>query len=235
MRMRVIAIATPILATAVYWHAVTPAAAIWCARYNSGANNCGFYNQQQCLETVRGIGGYCTNEGGDDEARKARQSERKAESKPKPKPKPEPEAKEKPKPAVAAPPPAAQPAAPPPAAQQGPATFQSAQALILAGNYDAGIAAMKSLGYDDHPDIANMIGYAYNKLGRRDEARRWYTRALAADPNHLGALSSSGALYLVQGDVAKARAELARIQTVCGGTACREYQALAALIAAGGR
>ena len=239
IRTRIMLIATPLLAATVLY-SVTPSVAIWCARYNSGSSNCGFSSQQQCLETVRGVGGFCSNEGGDSEERKARQSERrKAEPKPKPKPKSksEPE-KEKPRPAVVAPPvaPAPQPApavqAP---AQQGPPTFQSAQSLILAGNYEAGIAAMKSLGYDDHPDIANMIGYANNKLGRFDEARRWYARALAADPNHLGALSSSGALYLARGNVEKARAELARIQSVCGGTTCREYQALAAPIAARGR
>ena len=33
----------------------------WCARYNNGDNgqNCGFINFAQCMETVRGIGGFC--------------------------------------------------------------------------------------------------------------------------------------------------------------------------------
>ncbi len=34
----------------------------WCAQYNGGgggATNCGFTTFQQCLDTVRGIGGFC--------------------------------------------------------------------------------------------------------------------------------------------------------------------------------
>ncbi len=33
----------------------------WCAMYNMGdqAVNCGFTTFQQCLDTVRGIGGFC--------------------------------------------------------------------------------------------------------------------------------------------------------------------------------
>jgi hypothetical protein len=34
-------------------------AAQWCAQYNDGGSNCGFYTRQQCLQTVRGIGGSC--------------------------------------------------------------------------------------------------------------------------------------------------------------------------------
>ena len=44
---------------------------------------------------------------------------------------------------------------------------------------------MLALGYDDHPDVAVSIGFAGDKLGRLDDARRWYEKALAADPNHL--------------------------------------------------
>jgi hypothetical protein len=33
----------------------------WCAQYTSrgGSTNCGFTSYQQCMATVRGIGGYC--------------------------------------------------------------------------------------------------------------------------------------------------------------------------------
>ncbi len=44
---------------------------------------------------------------------------------------------------------------------------------------------MKSLGYDDHPDVADSIGFANAKLGNLAEARTWYNKALAADPNHI--------------------------------------------------
>ena len=29
----------------------------WCAFYNAGSINCGFYSFEQCYETVRGAGG----------------------------------------------------------------------------------------------------------------------------------------------------------------------------------
>jgi hypothetical protein len=39
----------------------------------------------------------------------------------------------------------------------------------------------------------------------------------------------------VQGDIAKARGDLERIKTLCGGTTCPEYQQLEGLIAAKAR
>jgi hypothetical protein len=43
-----------------------PAAAIeypWCAQYNGedgdGGRNCGFVSFEQCMQTVRGMGGFC--------------------------------------------------------------------------------------------------------------------------------------------------------------------------------
>jgi len=114
---------------------------------------------------------------------------------------------------------------------EGYCTDDNARALILAGKYEAGIAAMKSLGYDDHPDVAGSIGFANGKLGRLTEARAWYDKALAADSGHLVTWGYSGALHVVQGELDKARADLARIKAICGGTACREYRELEGLIA----
>jgi len=44
----------------------SPAAAIeypWCAQYGGGddgdGRNCGFVSREQCMETVRGMGGFC--------------------------------------------------------------------------------------------------------------------------------------------------------------------------------
>ena len=42
-----------------------PAAAIeypWCAQYggeDGGGRNCGFVSREQCMETIRGMGGFC--------------------------------------------------------------------------------------------------------------------------------------------------------------------------------
>jgi len=224
-----------------------PAAAAgppWCAAYRNGSTNCGFYTYEQCMATVAGNGGFCNRnyiDGPPDKpaVRKEREAEPKAKRKDMEKDKEEVKERVAPKPVP--PPAAARPAQPAPVVAQPSSTqqlatsFQAARALILSGKYEAGIAAMKSLGYDDHPDVADSIGFANAKLGNLAEARSWYSKALAADPNHLRTWSDSGALFLAQGDVAGARRDLERIKTLCGGTACREYQELDGLITAKSR
>jgi tetratricopeptide (TPR) repeat protein len=239
--MRILALCSLIVATAFALDLrATANAAAWCATYRSGAANCGFYTYEQCRAAVSGDSGFCNRNAFEaDAGRPAARKERKAEPKLKRK-----DEKDRTAPAErAAPPPAAsQPAPAPPAVVQSPVpalqpanNFQSARALILSGKYEAGIAAMKSLGYDDHPDVASSLGFANAKLGRFADARSWYDKALAADPNHLSTWGYSGALHVSQGELDKARADLARIKAICGGTGCREYQDLEGLIATKGR
>jgi hypothetical protein len=35
-------------------------AAPWCAYYDHSTYNCGFHSYEQCLATIRGVGGYCS-------------------------------------------------------------------------------------------------------------------------------------------------------------------------------
>lgn len=255
--MRILTLGSLVTA-AVLAHAA-PATArepAWCAAYRNGSNNCGFYTYEQCMAAVSGIGGFC-NRNPDAAPERPAVRERAVEPKPKrkeekqraaPAQKPAPPAAAQPAPApppaaTVQPQPAPQPAPPasaaqPPAAVQPPAStaqqqasFGAARALILSGKYEAGIAAMKALGYDDHPDVAGSIGFANARLGHLDEARAWYGKALAADPNHVATLGNSGALHLARGDVANARADLERLKAACGGTSCREYRELESLIA----
>jgi hypothetical protein len=250
--MRIVALCS--LVFAGVFALAAPAAAFgppWCAAYRNGSTNCGFYTYQQCMDTVAGNGGFCNRNyiDGPPEKPAAGKERKERDAEPKAKRKEKEEVKEHVAPKPVPPPAAAQPAPaivvqpPPPVAVQPPGApaqqpannFQTARALILSGKYEAGIAAMKSLGYDDHPDIASSIGFAYAKLGNPGEARIWYNKALAADPNHLATWSYSGALHVVQGDIAKARGDLERIKTLCGGTTCPEYQQLEGLIAAKAR
>jgi len=102
--------------------------------------------------------------------------------------------------------------------------YHAAYALIYdKGDYVAGIAALRALGYDDHPDVATLIGYASRKLGRYDDAKRWYERALAADPNHVVTWSYYGMWHAEQGNLLKARDDLEKVRAICGNTECREY------------
>jgi hypothetical protein len=54
--------------------------------------------------------------------------------------------------------------------------YRAARERILAGDYQAGIAAMHALGHDEHPDVANYIGYANRKpaitINRKSGTRR---------------------------------------------------------------
>ena len=260
--MRILTVCSLIVAAVLA--VVTPAKAkepAWCAVYRTGGTNCGFHTHEQCMATVSGIGGFCNRSPYAEPEKPAARREQAVE--PKPRRKEEEKARAAPAQKPAPPPAAAQPAPPPPpavtvqpqpapppvvvqpappAVVQPPAStaqqqagFGAARALILSGKYEAGIEAMKALGYDDHPDVAGSIGFSYAKLGNPNEARAWYTKALAADPNHVATLGNSGALYVVQGDLAKARSDLDRIKTICGGASCRQYQELEGLIAVKGR
>jgi hypothetical protein len=35
-------------------------AAPWCAWYDAYTSDCGYFTHQQCLDTIRGVGGYCS-------------------------------------------------------------------------------------------------------------------------------------------------------------------------------
>src|SRR5271170_1609141 len=104
--------------------------------------------------------------------------------------------------------------------------YHAAYALVYdKGDYVAGIAALRALGYDDNADVATMIGYASRKLGRYDDAKAWYERALAADPNHAVTWSYYGMWQAEQGNVLKAKDDLEKVRLICG-TDCKAYKML---------
>ena len=93
--------------------------------------------------------------------------------------------------------------------------------MILAGQYQAGIAAMHALGRDEQPDVANYIGY---------QSKVWYERALASDPDHVRTWSYYGMWQMEQGNRLKAEDDLQRVKLLCGSTNCQEYIQLKAVI-----
>jgi tetratricopeptide (TPR) repeat protein len=108
--------------------------------------------------------------------------------------------------------------------------YRAARQLILAGNYKSGIAAMHALGHDEHPDVANYIGYSYRRLGDYDDSKVWYEKALAADPNHVRTWSYYGMWQMEQGNRLKALDDLKKVKLICGTTTCEEYKELKAVI-----
>jgi tetratricopeptide (TPR) repeat protein len=109
--------------------------------------------------------------------------------------------------------------------------WHKAYALVYdKGDYVGGIAALRAMGYDDNADVATLIGYASRKLGRYDDAKYWYDKALAADPNHALTWSYYGMWQAEQGNVLKAKDDLEKVHMICGNTECREYVALKEVI-----
>ncbi len=93
-------------------------------------------------------------------------------------------------------------------------------------DYADAIEQLKALGRDDHPNVANLIGYSYRKLGDYKLSQVWYERALKADPNHVLTWNYYGLWQIEQGNRDQAQYHLSRIAAICG-TDCAEYRSLA--------
>ena len=98
------------------------------------------------------------------------------------------------------------------------ATYVAAVGLINEGRYETAIVLLEGALWNagPHPDLLTYLGYANRKLGRYDTSGGWYRAALAAAPNHRGALEYYGELKLVRGDRRGALAHLARLEQICG-------------------
>ena len=105
--------------------------------------------------------------------------------------------------------------------------YKAAHAMIYKQHhYAAAIDKLKSLGRDDNADVANLIGYSSRKLGRYDDSKVWYERALASDPAHARTWSYYGMWHAEQGNKLKAKEYLTKVASLCGNTTCREYKML---------
>ena len=108
--------------------------------------------------------------------------------------------------------------------------YREAYATIYDRNeYAAAIEQLRALGHDDHPNVANLVGYSYRKLGDYKLAQVWYERALKADPNHVLTWQYYGLWQIEQGNRDQALYHLSRIAAICG-TDCEEYRSLAAAL-----
>lgn len=79
-------------------------------------------------------------------------------------------------------------------------------------------------------DAWNMLGYSSRWAGNYPDAFNAYARALALEPHHRGANSYLGVAYVRTNDLAKARAQLAKVDSICGKD-CEEYKLLEKAIA----
>jgi tetratricopeptide (TPR) repeat protein len=109
--------------------------------------------------------------------------------------------------------------------------YRAAYATIYDRNdYNVAIDQLKALGHDDYPNVANLIGYSYRKLGDYYKLSQvWYQRALKADPSHVLTWQYYGLWQIEQGNRDQAQYHLSRIAAICG-TDCQEYRSLAAAL-----
>src|SRR5262249_28066339 len=94
--------------------------------------------------------------------------------------------------------------------------YHAAYALIYdREDYQGGITALRAMSYDDNADVATLLGYASRKLGRYDDAKYWYDKALAADPNHALTWSYYGMWHAEQANLLQAQHHLQNSPHIC--------------------
>ncbi|KKJ75327.1 hypothetical protein WH95_19070 [Kiloniella litopenaei] len=77
----------------------------------------------------------------------------------------------------------------------------------------------------DNADAYNMLGYSQRKMGNKDVALGYYTKALDLNPRHRGANEYLGQLYLELNEPAKAKERLEVLDKSCT-FGCDEYTSL---------
>lgn len=105
-----------------------------------------------------------------------------------------------------------------------------AYALTQAGRYAEAIEILDTLKQPETAKALNYRGYATRKLGRTDEGIAFYLKSVALDANYPQVREYLGEAYVIKGRLDLAREQLARIEQLCGGTACEEYEDLAEAI-----
>lgn len=108
--------------------------------------------------------------------------------------------------------------------------YQAGRDLALAGRYDEALEALMAVRDRSDSMVLTMIGYAKRKQGNIDEGMAYYRQALAIDPNNADTREYLGEAYAERGQLDLARAELAKVEALCG-TECEQYEDLAAAIA----
>jgi Flp pilus assembly protein TadD len=86
------------------------------------------------------------------------------------------------------------------------------RALVDNGNYQQGFDTLSRAHTPDNPDwhILSVQGTALDRLGRHEEARRYYSNALKIKPDEPSVLSNLGMSYVLSKQLAKAEEALRR-------------------------
>lgn len=112
--------------------------------------------------------------------------------------------------------------------------LQDINDLLKNGGFEPALARLAGYTAANPTDADgwNLMGYASRKLGNFDRAFGYYEKALALNPNHLGALEYMGELYVQMGQLDTAKGLLARLQGLCP-QGCSQVAQLEAFIQGG--
>jgi tetratricopeptide (TPR) repeat protein len=95
-------------------------------------------------------------------------------------------------------------------------TLADVRALVKEKRWLEAIAELARLAVlEPSADVFNLLAFSQRNAGDYRNALENYFRALALDPDHLGALEYLGELYVKTGEMDKARALLARLEVLC--------------------
>lgn len=102
----------------------------------------------------------------------------------------------------------------------------AARALVKEKRWVAAIGELARLAVlEPSADVFNLLAFSQRNAGDLASALDNYRRALALDPDHLGAHEYLGELYVKTGEMEKARALLARLEQLCP-AGCEEREEL---------
>lgn len=116
---------------------------------------------------------------------------------------------------------------PPAAPTAQPADYELGVKAVQSGDYQRALTLLQKVVQADprNADAWNYIGFSHRKLRQFDQSLPAYQKALAVNPDHRGANEYLGELYLMTGELGKARERLAKLQNLCP-QGCPEYDDL---------
>ena len=105
--------------------------------------------------------------------------------------------------------------------------YRAAVRQIGLKNFAAAVPLLQKVvaAEPDNADALNQLGFVHRQMGAFDDALGYYRRALAIEPEHLGANEYLGELWLQLGQLAKAEERLEVLDDACF-FGCDEYDKL---------
>lgn len=112
--------------------------------------------------------------------------------------------------------------------------YDQAKAVVDAGKYKDAVPMLVALTTDNpkNADAWNLLGFSYRNLGQLADSNAAYLKVLTINPNHLGALEYQGELFITTHNITAAKANLDKLQKLCG--SCEQAEDLEKALNAAG-